>query len=98
MKIEEIIKLYTVNITDLNQNNWKVVEVSDIEEICKEYYYRQLQSQKKTEWLPFVKENYKKFTDLTRDGKLLKKFDDGSVIKQGDKEPFAICTHFSEIL
>ena len=47
-------------------------------------------------WLPFVSDNYKRFSELARENRLLKKFDDGSIIKQGEQEPLAICTHFAE--
>ena len=42
MNLNEIIKHFTHNIVDLNENKWKVIEVSDIEEICKEYHKQQL--------------------------------------------------------
>ena len=42
MNLNEIIKHFTHNIVDLNKNKWKVIEVSDIEEICKEYHKQQL--------------------------------------------------------
>ena len=42
MKLDEIISNYTHYLTDENQNKWKVIETSDIEEICKEYYKQQL--------------------------------------------------------
>lgn len=47
-------------------------------------------------WLPFIPENYERFGEIASKNKLLKKFDDGSVVKMGDKEPLAICTHFAE--
>lgn len=48
------------------------------------------------DWLPMIKDNYIRFNELAKNNKLLKKFDDGSIVKQGDEEPFAIMTHFRE--
>lgn len=47
-------------------------------------------------WLPFKEENYELFTRLAKEKKLLKRYDDGTIIKDGEKEPLAIMTHFAE--
>lgn len=47
-------------------------------------------------WLPFEEQNFELFTELATKNKLLKKFDDGTILKEGETEPLAICTHFAE--
>jgi hypothetical protein len=47
-------------------------------------------------WLPFEEGNYELFTQLAKKKKLLKCYDDGTIIKDGEKEPLAIMTHFAE--
>ena len=37
MKTDELIEHHTQHITDANENEWKVIEVSDLPEIIKHY-------------------------------------------------------------
>lgn len=48
-------------------------------------------------WLPFEEENYVVFKEISNKNKLLKKYDDGTILKDGDEEPLAIMTHFAEL-
>ena len=47
-------------------------------------------------WLPLETKNAELFNELVVKNKLLKKFDDGTILKDGEDEPLAICTHFAE--
>ena len=42
MNTKEIIQHYTHHITDTSKNEWKVIEVSDIEDILNSYHKEQL--------------------------------------------------------
>lgn len=57
---------------------------------------KNLPIQRVVNWLPLEAKHYDLFTELARKNKLLKKFDDGTILKDGDEEPIAICTHFAE--
>ena len=58
---------------------------------------KQLTTHSVVNWLPFKKENYIKFMEISNKNKLLKKYDDGTILKDGDEEPLAIMTHFAEL-
>ena len=67
----------------------------DLEAIANKHF-EQLAIQRVVNWLPLESKHYELFTKLAKENRLLKKFDDGTILKDGEDEPFAICTHFAE--
>ena len=47
-------------------------------------------------WLPFKRELANHYKQLAESGRLIKLYDDGTVIRHGEDEPIACVTHFRE--
>ena len=47
-------------------------------------------------WLPFKREFADKYNQLAESGRLIKLYDDGTIIRHGEDEPIACVTHFRE--
>lgn len=48
------------------------------------------------DWIPLVSSNYQKYQELMAKGKLIKKYDDGTIVKHNRPRHSSLCTHFSE--
>jgi len=45
-------------------------------------------------WLPFKREFADQYKQLAESGRLIKLYDDGTIIRHGEDEPIACVTHF----
>jgi len=80
--------------SDSGYDNLKLAQ--DLVTIAEKHYAKQLLIPRVVNWLPLESKHYELFTKLAKENRLLKKFDNGKVLKDGQDEPFAICTHFAE--
>lgn len=94
MNIEAKITEILMNNSQKSIIGW-IVEADDFKHVATEIV-KKLNLGVVVNWLPFKEENYELFTRLAKEKKLLKYYDDGTIIKDGEKEPLAIMTHFAE--
>lgn len=93
---QEFLQEKGVPYTFLGDHSIQGVSVIDLMQEYSDYVMLNSTKAIAIDWLPMVKHNYGRFNELAKENKLLMKFDNGSIVKQGEKEPFAIMTHFTE--
>lgn len=83
-------------LTSKVKSEYKQSSIIILRNIFKEAETKQLAIPVVVDWLPFIAENYSRFSELAEKDTLTLKFDCGTEINHKEKYPNTIMTHFAE--